>query len=34
MGWKKNKIDTNMFKNRHIYNLLKFKHFLMDKLKI
>ncbi len=32
MGWKKNKIDTNMPKNRHIYNLLKYKYLLFNKL--
>ena len=31
MGWKKNKIDTNVPKNRHAYNLLKYKCFLFDK---
>ena len=34
MGWKKNKIDKKVFKNKHICNLLKYKYFLFKKVKI
>ena len=31
MGWKKDRIDTKLFKNGHIYNSLKYKYFSIKK---
>jgi hypothetical protein len=31
MGWKKDKIDGKLFKFGHIFNLLKYKRFYLNK---
>jgi hypothetical protein len=34
MDWKKDRIDTKLFKNGHMCNLLKYKYFSIKKIPI